>query len=90
VHFGNNWPTVPDALIRELRLTIHDEQPHVLREEFQPGDPVVISGGPLHDLEAVVTRIMPGKMRAAVLLEFLGRQTMVEIDTEALLRNLSK
>ena len=41
---------------------------------------------PLHDLEAVVTRFMPGKMRVAVLLEFLGRQTVAEIDTAALLK----
>jgi transcriptional antiterminator RfaH len=85
VHFGSHWPTIPDSLIGELRRTVQDERPYVLREELQAGDRVVISGGPLHDLEAVVTRIMPGKMRAAVLLEFLGRQTTVEVETEALL-----
>jgi len=86
VHFGQHWPTVPEALIQELRQTIHDDRPHVLHEEFRPGDSVIISGGPLHDLEAVVTRFMPGKMRVAVLLEFLGRQTVAEIDTAALLK----
>lgn len=86
VHFGKHWPTIPDGLICELRRTIQDDRPHVLSEELHPGDPVLISGGPLHNLEAVVSRIMPGKMRAAVLLEFLGRQTMVEVNTEALTR----
>jgi transcriptional antiterminator RfaH len=84
VHFGKHWPTVPDAVIRELRRTVPDERPCVLHEEFQPGTAVVIAGGPLHSLEAVVTRLMPGRMRAAVLLEFLGRQVMVEVKTEDL------
>lgn len=86
VHFGAHWPAIPDALIGELRSRIKDERPYVLREDLQPGDAVILSGGPLHNLEAVVTRIMPGRMRAAVLLEFLGRQTMVEIGMEGLLK----
>ena len=86
VHFGKHWPTVPEALISELRQTIPDDLPLGLRDEFRPGDAVMISGGPLHQLEAVVTQLMPGKMRAAVLLDFLGRQTMVELDTAHLLK----
>ena len=39
----------------------------------QMGKPVV-SGG------AVVSRVMPARLRVAVLLEFLGRQTAVELD----------
>jgi transcriptional antiterminator RfaH len=89
VHFGQHWPTVPDSLIHELRQTIHDEQPYTLHEEFRPGDLVVICGGALHDLEAVVTRVMPGKMRVAILLEFLGRQTIAEVGTETLLKQKS-
>ena len=86
VHFGQHWPTLPDSLIDELRQKIHDCQPHVLQEEFRLGDSVVIRGGPLDQLEAVVTRVMPGKRRVAVLLDFLGRQTMVEVDTDDLLK----
>lgn len=86
VHFGNHWPAIPDSLIAELRRTIQDDRPYVLPQDLQLGDTVVISGGPLHNLEAVVTRIMPGKMRAAVLIEFLGRPTAVEVETEVLLR----
>jgi transcriptional antiterminator RfaH len=86
VHFGKHWPTVPEVMISELRQTIPDDRPHVLCEDFRPGDAVIISGGPLDQLEAVVTRVMPGKMRVAVLLEFLGRQTMVELKSDDLLR----
>lgn len=86
VHFGNHWPAIPDEVIDELRQLITDQRPHVCREELSPGDAVIVSGGPLHDLEAVVTRSMPGRKRVAVLLEFLGRQATVEMDAEALRR----
>lgn len=86
VHFGNHWPAIPDAVIDELRQLIPDQRPHLCREELLPGDAVIVSGGPLHDLEAVVTRIMPGRKRVAVLLEFLGGQATVEMETEALHR----
>jgi hypothetical protein len=34
----------------------------------------------MRGLQAVVSRVMPARQRAAVLLEFLGRQTTVELD----------
>jgi transcription antitermination factor NusG len=37
-------------------------------------------------LEAVVTRVMPGRERVVVLLEFLGRQTKVEVATANVVR----
>jgi hypothetical protein len=35
-------------------------------------------------LQAVVERALPGQERAAILLEFLGRQTLVELDRRLL------
>jgi len=86
VHFGEHWPTVPDAVVEELRATIGADQVHVIREELQPGEPVEISGGAFHGLQAVVTRVMPGRQRVAVLLDFLGRQTTAELPAEAVVR----
>lgn len=47
-----------------------------------PGDEVQINSGPFQNLSGLVNRIYPGKMRIAVLLEFLGRQTMVEVSLD--------
>src|SRR5438046_673872 len=85
VHFGEQWPRLPDAVIEELRATVGAEQVHVVREELEPGDRVLISGGAFHDLQAVVTRVMPGSDRVAVLLEFLGRQSSVELPRKTVL-----
>jgi transcriptional antiterminator RfaH len=87
VHFGNHCPSIPDSVIAELRSAVGSEQVHVIREEFRPGETVVVSGGVFHDLSAVVTRVMPSRERVAVLLEFLGRQTTVELDRSALVRD---
>jgi transcriptional antiterminator RfaH len=87
VHFGAQWPTIPDGVVEELRATVGADQVHVISEEPQPGEAVKISGGAFHGLEAVVTRVMPGRERVAVLLEFLGRQTTVELASEAVVRS---
>jgi len=86
VHFGDQWPAVPANAIEELRATVGSEHIHVIPEELRPGDAVRISGGVFHGLMAVVTRAMPGRERVALLLDFLGRQTMVELAKEAVLR----
>jgi len=86
VHFGDQWPAIPDKVIEELRAAIGSDDIHIISEPFKPGDAVHISGGSFHGLQAVVTRAMPGRQRVAVLLEFLGRQTMVELSPESLVR----
>ena len=87
VHFGNQWPSIPDGVIAELRATVGSDHIHVIHEELQPGETVKISGGMFHGLTAVVTRIMPARERVAVLLEFLGRQTAVELASGAVVRD---
>jgi transcriptional antiterminator RfaH len=87
VHFGGSWPIVPEAVIAELRATVGADQVHVLRDELQPGESVRIAGGMFHGLQAVVARVMPSRERVAVLLEFLGQQTSVELPGEALIRD---
>ena len=86
VHFGDRWPVVPDGVVAELRSTIGTDQVHVIREELRPGETVQIAGGAFHGLQAVVTRVMPSRARVAVLLEFLGQQTTVELPGESLIR----
>jgi transcriptional antiterminator RfaH len=89
VHFGDQWPAVPDTVIDELRAIIPAGQVHVVPDEFRPGDEVVISGGVFHNLRGLVTRILPARQRVAVLLEFLGRQTPVELPGDTLVAQVN-
>ena len=86
VHFGDQVPAVPDETIDELRARIGTEEVHLIPEDFAPDDRVQISGGAMHGLCAVVTQVMPAKERVKVLLNFLGRQTSVEVSASALVR----
>lgn len=90
VHFGDQWPIIPAAVIEELRLALGHEEVHVIQEELRPGEAVRIAGGMFHGLRAVVTRVMPSRQRVAVLLEFLGHQTTVELPKETLVPDLDK
>jgi transcriptional antiterminator RfaH len=87
VHFGSRWPVVPDASINELRQVMGEQELRVISDEPQIGESVRIASGPFSGLEAVVSRVMPGPQRIAVLLEFLGRQTAVELSCEQILRH---
>jgi transcriptional antiterminator RfaH len=79
VHFGDRWPAVPNQVIAKLREAMAGTEIRVIDDTLQPGDAVQIAEGAMCGLEAVVTRVMPAKQRVAVLLEFLGRQTTVEV-----------
>jgi transcriptional antiterminator RfaH len=80
VHFGVRYPTIPASVIEDLRSASGPNEMRIVGDSFNPGDVVRISGGPFHGLEAVVTRAMTGQQRVALLLDFLGRQSAVELD----------
>jgi len=87
VHFGERWPTIPEHAINDLRNAVGDDQIHVIEEDLHAGEMVEIAGGAFHGLHAVISRVMPGQARVAVLLEFLGRQTTVELSRQTVVRD---
>lgn len=86
VRFGDRWPTIADEIIAELRTALGPEELRVLDDTLAPGDVVRIADGSLRGLLAVVAQVRSGRDRVAVLMEFLGRQTMVELPASALIR----
>ncbi len=90
VHFGGRWPIVPPQVVEGLKANLGREPVHVIRQELEPGEAVQIAGGVFHGLHAVITRVMPSRERVAVLLEFLGRQTTVELSRESVVREANE
>ena len=86
VHFGSRWPTIPDTTIEELRSAIGEDQLRIIDDSLEIGQEVRISGGAFDGLEGVITRIVPARQRVAVLLDFLGRQTAVEVRADHLVK----
>ena len=83
VRFGAFWPAVSDSVIRELLSAVGEEETRVIEDTLQEGGEVQILGGAFDGFRAIVTRVMPARNRVAVLLDFLGRQTVVELDRGA-------
>jgi len=90
VHFGTRWPTIAGEVIEELRRVFGRDQLHVISTEPKVGDNVQIAGGVFHGLRAVVTQVMPARERVTVLLDFLGRQTALELPQASIIREGSE
>ena len=86
VSFGSSVPRVPPEVIGALRRNVGEKELHVLPEEFEPGEEVQLSGGAMHGLNAVITRVLPAKQRVKVLLNFLGQQVTVEVEKAAVVK----
>jgi transcriptional antiterminator RfaH len=88
VHFGSRWPIVPASLIEEIRKLVGEAGIHEISKAFAPGDRIRFAGGAFHGLEAVITQVMPGQQRVAVLLDFLGQQSTVEVGLDAIVKHV--
>jgi transcriptional antiterminator RfaH len=86
VHFGERWPTIHEGVIAELRRAVGSAELNIIPMEFAPGDPVQVAAGTLRGLRAVVLRVMPSRERVAVLMEFLGQQTMIELGADSIIK----
>ena len=84
VHFGSFWPRIPDEVMADLRNLVGDEEIRIIDQGLKMGDEVQIAGGAFHGFQGIITRLMPGRERVAVLLDFLGRQTLVEVAVNAI------
>jgi len=85
VHFGETWSTIPAGTIEELRMLFGTESLRELSTELNVGDEVKVATGPFQGLLAVVNQVLPAPQRVRILLDFLGRQTSVEIHSSAVL-----
>ena len=90
VHFGGHWPVISQEIIQDLRQVIGTTDLHTIAPEFSPGDAVQVTEGTLRGLHAVVSRVMPSRERVAILMELLGRQTMVELKTSSIIKEGNK
>jgi transcriptional antiterminator RfaH len=86
VHFGDRWPVIDENVVAELKQAFGADELHTISATLQPGDAVEIAEGAMRGLPAVISRVMPSKERVAVLLEFLGRQTTVEVPANFILK----
>jgi transcriptional antiterminator RfaH len=80
VRFGQRIATVPDPVINELRECFEDQEPMPVEEHLRVGEEVSVTHGAFMGFQAIVLRVLPARRRVQILLDILGRPTMVEVD----------
>lgn len=85
VHFGPKIPTVPNHVIEELRQCFESEEPMAVRDPLRVGSEVTVAEGSFLGSQGIVVRVLPARQRVQILLDFLGRTTVAEVDRKALI-----
>ena len=84
VHFGGRIPVIPDDVIEDLQRCFDLQEPMTVRNDLQAGMEVSVAEGPFLGAHGVVVRMLPPKQRVQILLDFLGRPTLAEVDRNCL------
>ncbi len=84
VHFGQKIPAVPEAAILELRQCFESEEPMLVEDGVIPGAEVSIAEGVFMGFSGMVVRALSAGQRVQILLDFLGRATLAEVDRKSL------
>jgi transcriptional antiterminator RfaH len=85
VHFGPRIATVPDSVIEALKDCFEEQEPLEVNDRVEAGDEVRISDGAFRGFEAIVLRTLPARRRVQILLDILGRPTLVEVDRDSII-----
>jgi transcriptional antiterminator RfaH len=84
VQFGQKIATVPDDVVEDLRRCFDDQEPFSVQDHFVPGAEVTVAEGAFLGSQGVVVRVLPARERVQILLDFLGRTTVAEVDRKSL------
>jgi len=87
VRFGERLAILPEEIIATLQSKAGSDEIVTVDSSLKIGQPVHIVDGPFRGLEVVVTRLLPAKERIRVLLDFLGRQTMLELSAHSIIKH---
>ena len=87
LRFGDRVPEIPDAVIADLRQGLNELGSMVLTDTPLEGEEVEIATGPFVGTKALVTRVLPGKQRARILVDVMGRSVPAELSLDFVLFN---
>lgn len=79
VEFGGSPSPVPDETIELLKVEMRGEDVREVTHGLKRGESVEIAEGPMRGLKGIVENVTSGDERVVLLLEFLGRQSVVKM-----------
>ena len=85
VGFGGKPVPLEEQVISDLRAEMQGAELREVRYGIRVGDTVQVAEGPMRGLTGIVESIAGGAERVQVLLEFLGRQSIVEVPASKIL-----
>jgi transcriptional antiterminator RfaH len=85
VEFGGQPVPVPDVVLVSLREEMRGLDVREVEAGVCPGDEVELAAGPMRGLRGIVDSVRDGAQRVRILMEFLGRDNLVEVDAGKLL-----
>lgn len=85
VDFGDQMIDVSDAVIQMLREEMEGQDIKEVHVGIHVGDTVQFSEGPMRGLKGIVNSIHSGQERVKILMEFLGRESLIEVEASKLL-----
>lgn len=86
LRFGDRVPEIAEAVIEDLRREIRELDSQVLTDAPFEGDEIAIATGPFAGTTALVTRVFPGKQRAQILVEVMGRSVTADLTLDCVIR----
>lgn len=83
VRFGDRAARVADPIIDELKMCFQDSEPMSVEDHLIPGAEVIVSEGAFLGFRGIVVQLQPARKRVQILLDFLGRTTLTEVDRKS-------
>jgi transcriptional antiterminator RfaH len=85
VGFGGKPVPLDDQVITDLRSEMRGEELREVKFGVKVGDTVEVAEGPMRGLKGIVESLASGEERVRILLEFLGRTSVVEVPAAKIL-----
>jgi transcription antitermination factor NusG len=85
VEFGGIFSTIENSLIQTIRDEMGETDVRTIHRSVTVGDTVELTEGPMRGFAGLVDSLLSGEDRVRILLDFLGRQTFVEMDMHQLI-----
>jgi transcription antitermination factor NusG len=85
VEFGGVPTEIPDSVIATLKGEMAESDLVEVRIGLKVGDTVELTEGPMRGFQGIVNGVMSGEERVSVLLDFLGRQSLVQVEVSKLI-----
>jgi len=89
VDFGGQMTPVADDIIQSIREEMDGQVIREINVGLKVGDTVELTEGAMKGLKGIVNSIHSGEERVKILMEFLGRESLIEVNASKLLSDYS-